>query len=238
MEPTTKTSLAIPFSIILGFGLIAVAIYFSGSSKPVTINTDTPAAPVLEKVRNIDETDYVRGNPNAQIVIIEYSDYDCPFCKEFHNTMNRIMDEYGVSGKVAWVYRQAPIAQLHPNAPKISEAALCTGELGGNDAFWSFSDLVFGERGINEPTNMTRLAEYAEMAGVNQTEFNSCLNSGRMKEKVNAQYQEGGRAGVSGTPHSFVLIGSQQAGIEGAQRYEVVKGIIDDLIGQLESSGS
>jgi len=239
MEPTTKTSLAIPFSIILGFGLIAAAIYFSGSSATSEVslaNVDAAQQKAPEKIRTVDETDYIRGNPNAPILVVEYSDYDCPYCKQYHATMERIMDEYGVGGKVAWVYRQFPISQLHPNAPKISEAALCVGELGKNDAFWTFSDLVFGERGLNDPTNMTKLAEYAGKAGVDVGSFNSCLDSGRMKDAVNKQYTEAVKAGIQGTPHSFILVGTQQVAINGAQSYEVVKGIIDDIIGQLEGA--
>ena len=63
--------------------------------------------------------------------------------------MNQIMDEYGVTGKVAWVYRQFPLDQLHPNASRISQAALCVGELGGSDAFFTFSDLIFDRRDLN-----------------------------------------------------------------------------------------
>ncbi len=238
MEPqSSKSSLAIPISIILGFALIAAAIYFTGNKAPaLNVTADNAQPQVVEKaeIRPVDETDFIRGNPNAPILIVEYSDYDCPFCKRYHDTMNQVMDEYGVSGKVAWVYRQFPIAQLHPNAPRISEAALCVGEIAGNDAFWAFSDLVFNERDINEPTNITRLPEYAVSAGANEAEFNACLNSGQMKDRVTASYNEAVAAGIQGTPHSFVLIGNQQAPIEGAQPYAVVKQIVDNLIGQLE----
>src|SRR3990167_1249729 len=126
MEPSsTKNSLAIPLSIVFGFALIAVAIYFSGMNKTVAPNTaqnngDTPVTTV-SNIPPVDETDHIKGNPNAPILIVEYSDYDCPFCKSFHETMNRIIEEYGATGKVAWVYRQFPIPQLHQNAPRISE---------------------------------------------------------------------------------------------------------------------
>lgn len=241
METTTsKSSLAIPLAIVFGFGMIAAAIYFTGGGPgtPLAVNDpNTPPAQTAEAdIRPVDETDYIKGNPNAPILIVEYSDYDCPFCKRFHETMNQIMNEYGVDGKVAWVYRQFPIAQLHPNAPRISEAALCVGEVAGNDAFWQFSDQVFQERNINEATNITRLPEYAETAGADRAEFMSCLDSGKMKEVVTASYNEAAAAGIRGTPHSFVLVGDQQAVIEGAQPYEAVKQIIDNLISQLEGT--
>ncbi|OGG66923.1 hypothetical protein A3I99_04135 [Candidatus Kaiserbacteria bacterium RIFCSPLOWO2_02_FULL_45_11b] len=241
MEPSsTKNSLAIPLSIVFGFALIAVAIYFSGMNKTVAPNTaqnngDTPVTTV-SNIPPVDETDHIKGNPNAPILIVEYSDYDCPFCKSFHETMNRIIEEYGATGKVAWVYRQFPIPQLHPNAPRISEAALCVGDIAGNDAFWTFSNLVFGERDINEPTNTTRLVDYAKTAGVENADFTSCLESGRMKSVVTEDFNGGAAAGIQGTPQSFVLIGNQQAPIEGAQPYEVVKQIVENLLGQLEGT--
>jgi protein-disulfide isomerase len=242
MEPTSnKSSIAIPIAIVFGFGLIAAAIYFSGmgstTQQVVTTPSDSAARQITKAdIRPVDETDFIKGNPNAPILIVEYSDYDCPFCKNFHETMNQIMNEYGVGGKVAWVYRQFPIAQLHPNAPRISEAALCVGEVAGNDAFWEFSDSIFEQREINEATNVTRLPEFAVSAGANREEFMACLESGKKKEVVNASLQEAFEAGIQGTPHSFVLIGNQQAPIEGAQPYEVVKQIVENLIGQLEGT--
>lgn len=241
MQPTpNNNSLAIPLAIVFGFGLIALAIYFSGFSQTAPTPTTNPTGAnevekkPLSKAKVVDDTDFIRGNPNAPIVVIEYSDYDCPFCKRFHETMNRIMDEYGVGGKVSWVYRQYPIAQLHPNAPHISEAALCVGANGGDDAFWKFSDLVFSSREINEPTNISALAGYAETAGVSKTVFDNCMQGGSQKAVIEASLQDGAGAGINGTPHSIVRVGNQEAPINGAQPYEVVKSIIDNLIKQLE----
>ncbi len=243
MEPTPTQSspLAVPLAIVFGFGLIAAAIYFSGIGGSTTATlpptTGGENAPVVQaNIKPVDENDYIKGNPNAPILIVEYSDYDCPFCKNFHETMNQIMNEYGVTGKVAWVYRQFPIPQLHPNAPRISEAALCVGEVAGNDAFWKFSDLIFEERNINEATNITRIPEYAVTAGADRDAFQACLESGTQKAVVEASFNEGAAAGIKGTPHSFVLVGNQQAAIEGAQPYEVVKQIVENLLGQLEGT--
>jgi protein-disulfide isomerase len=243
MEPQTQSSsaVAIPIAIVLGFALIALAIYFSGigqgggSAEKVTAGGENLPT-TTSKIKPVDDSDYIKGNPNAPILIVEYSDYDCPFCKNFHETMNRVMNEYGVTGKVAWVYRQFPIPQLHPNAARISEAALCVGELGGNDAFWKFSDLVFGERNLNEPTNITKLPSYAEQAGVTENDFVACIDSGRHEAKVTESVQDGAKAGINGTPHSFIVVGNQQVDIKGAQPYEVVKGMVEKLIEQLEGT--
>lgn len=233
-----SSSIATPIAIIFGFGLIALAVYFSGIGRSTTSVAPTPENDdtAVSEIRPVDSTDFIKGNPNAPIRIVEYSDYDCPYCKDFHNTMTQIMNEYGVTGKVGWVYRQLPLEQLHPNSPRISEAALCVGEIGGNDAFWKFSDRVFKEREADELTNMTRLSEYAEAAGIDKTAFMSCLDSGREKEKVAASVKDGMAAGIVGTPHSFVLVGNQTAAINGAQPYEIVKQIIENLLGQLQAA--
>ncbi len=236
--PGNSNSLAIPIAIVAGFGLIAAAIYFSGlggnNPAPAPVANPEPAPAAVGNIKPVDETDYIKGNPNAQILVVEYSDYDCPFCKQFHETMNRIMDDYGVTGKVAWVYRQFPIAQLHPNAERISQAALCVGEIGGSDAFWKYSDMIFAERELNEPTNITQLPVYAEEVGVSRDALVACLESGRHAETVQASLADGIQAGVQGTPQSYIIVGDQMEAINGAQPYSVVKQIIESLLGQLE----
>ncbi len=244
MEPSPQpSSVAVPIAIVAGFSLIALAIYFSGIGKttvstptvPVEQNTQTAQKPA-SSIKPVDETDYIRGNQNAPILIVEYSDYDCPFCKSFHETMNLIMDEYGVSGKVAWVYRQFPIAELHPNAPRLSKAALCVGEAGGNDAFWKFSDSIFMERGTNEQTNVSRLEEYATKAGVSSEAYRSCMESNRHEDTIANSLREASEAGIRSTPNSFVIVGNQQVPIEGAIPYEGMKLAIQNLVDQLEGT--
>ncbi|MCD5381197.1 MAG: DsbA family protein, partial [Candidatus Pacebacteria bacterium] len=188
------------------------------------------------KPRPIDATDYIRGNPNAPILIVEYSDYDCPFCKQYHETMNKVIDEFGISGRVAWTYRQFPLSQLHPNSPNISEAALCVGDIGGNDAFWSFTDLIFESRNFDEPTNVTKLPQYAETAGIERSDYITCMEEGRMKESVLASIEDGFNSGARGAPYTVLMVGDQEAIISGAQPYDFVKGVVENLIEQLDGT--
>lgn len=221
--------------------MIAAAIYFSGglggnsnvAGTPTTGTDDTPIA--ADSIPAVSEADHILGNPNAPIVLVEYSDFDCPFCKKYHEeTIQPLMDEYGSTGKVALVYRHFPLQQLHPNAPKLAEASECVAALGGNDAFWKFSDMIFNGREINAQTDMTKLTSYATSVGVDATEFNTCLDEGRYADKVAADQAGGLNAGVQGTPHTFVLVGDQQGSISGAQPYAMVKQLIDNLISQME----
>ena len=94
------------------------------------------------KVPKLESNDHVRGNRNAQVLLIEYSDFQCPFCQRFHATGLQVLDEYG--NDAAWVYRHFPLDQLHPQARPAAVASECVYEIGGDEAFWQFADKVFG----------------------------------------------------------------------------------------------
>lgn len=237
-----KSSLGVPIAIVIAAAIIGGAIYLSGrNSAPATPDTTsetgtaTDTEPVIEPVT---ADDHIRGNPNAPILLVEYSDYDCPFCKAFHETMQQIMGEYGADGKVAWVYRQFPLQQLHPNAPKLAAASECVAGLGGNDAFWRFTDLVFGERDTNEFTDLARLPEFAETSGVDKGQFEVCYNSGKYDDVIANDLSAAIAAGGNGTPYTVVLVGDQKGIINGAQPYANVRQIIEQLLSQIEGGGA
>lgn len=93
-------------------------------------------------VDSVTTSDYIRGDSNSRFILFEYSDYECPFCGRFHETAKEFIENH--EGEVAWVYRQFPLDELHPSTRKKSEAVLCAGKLGGNDAFWELSDALLG----------------------------------------------------------------------------------------------
>lgn len=233
-----KNSLGIPIAIVIAAALVAGAIYLSGGKGPnpqanTQINTDVEQQTPEIDVQPVTEDDHIRGNPNADILLVEYSDYDCPFCARFHETLNQIMDEYGAGGRVAWVYRHFPLQQLHPNAPRLAVAAECVAEQGGNDAFWTFTDLVF-DREVNVSTDLSKLPEFAQTAGVDPVAFEECLNSDRYNEQISGDVEEAIAAGGRGTPHTIVLVGDQHGTISGAQEFSAVKQIIDTLLSQID----
>jgi len=226
-------SLAIPIAIIIAAALIGGALFFTGEKEP--LSTIVPEKESAEtSIRPVDNTDHILGNPNAPIILVEYSDFDCPYCKQFHETMTRIITEYGANGQVAWVYRHFPLTQLHPNAALLAEASECIAELGGNDAFWTFTDTIFAERALSEQTNVARLPEFAENAGVEKDAFEACVASERHAGRVAEDAQEAVTSGGKGTPHTIVLAGNQQGLISGAQPYASVKQIIDSLLAQMD----
>src|SRR5690349_6475377 len=117
--------LSVPIAIIIAGGLIAGALYYSSTRGPLP--TVTPPAPAGDTInmKPVTSADHILGNPQADVLVVEYSDTECPFCKAFQPTLERVMQEYGPSGKVAWVYRNFPIAELHSKAPKEAEALEC-----------------------------------------------------------------------------------------------------------------
>lgn len=251
MEYNTRPlwqQLLIPAAILLGFALVAAAIYLAGVDEREPASTQTAAATAtssptaadnapeedtgdLSAVKPVTEDDHIRGPRDARITFIEYSDYDCPFCKRFHDTMRQIMAEYGDTGEVAWVYRHFPLTQLHPNAIRIAMASECVASLGGNDAFWQFSDFVFDERGINDATEMSALPDFAARAGVDRDAFTRCLDNEETRAAVDADYQNAITIGGRGTPYTVVLVDDQQLAISGARAFADLQNFIEQVLG-------
>ncbi len=228
--PSRASSWAIPAAIIIGFGFIALSIYLSDGKAPAKEDvTNEGTAPNIENIATVTAEDHIRGNPNAPIMIVEYSDYDCPHCKSFHLTMQKIIEEYGPSGKVAWTYRHFPLTSLHPSAAYIANASECVAELGGNDAFWKFTDMIFGERATNELTDLSALPAFAKDAGVNQADYEQCAKDRTYQEQVEADAANALAVGARGTPYSIIIVGDQKMVINGAETYDRLKILIDGL---------
>ena len=218
---------AIPFAIIVAGLAIAGAIYF-GDGKKATLSV--ASGQPTGAVDPVTSNDHILGNPDAKIVIVEYSDTECPFCKSFHPTMQRIINEYGNDGKVAWVYRHFPLP-FHTKAPHEAEATECVNKLGGNTKFWEYINKVFETTPGNNQLDPAELPKIAQSVGLDVTAFNKCLDSGEMKSTVEKSLASGTKAGVSGTPYSIILVNKKVvAGINGAQPYESVKAQIDELL--------
>lgn len=191
--------------------------------------TGQVAAATADDLKKRDD-DHIRGNKNARILLVEYSDLECPFCKRFHDTANQIIKEY--DGKVAWVYRHFPIDSLHSKADKEAEAIECAGELGGNDVFWKFADKIFEVTPSNNGLNLEDLPKLAGEVGLDTSKFKSCLDSGKFAQQVEEDYQHGLKVGVTGTPGNF-LVDTKTGNvgqIRGALPFEQVKPMIDSML--------
>lgn len=236
------------FSLILLIGISFVLGLIVGSlwtekqlSKAQALNAGNqiaqqPTAPSgpteeqLKKMPKVTKEDHILGNMNAKIVLVEYSDYECPFCNQFHPTIKKIKEEYG--DKVAWVYRHYPLP-FHPHAQKAAEASECVAKVGGNEAFWKFSDAAFtamatgtGDTVLSEDG----LKQLATQAGADGTKVMACVSSGEMAEKVKKHMTEGSVAGINGTPGTIIVAGDKYSLIPGALPYDQIKAQIDGLM--------
>jgi protein-disulfide isomerase len=257
MEPTTqnkttvagstpattfdKKQLITPIAIIVAGALIAFGLYTAGNSNTGSntnkdilkgaLGADKPV------VADVTKSDHVRGDRDAKIVIIEYSDTECPFCKVYHETMKKIFAEYGTDKKVAWVYRHLPLAQLHQKAEKEAEAIECATELGGEDMFWKYTDEVYATTKSNDSLDPSKLPEIGEKLGLDKTKLKACIDSGKYTQKIKESIAAGAKAGAAGTPYTVIqfkgenipLVNEDGQGL-GALPYNVMKKIIDNML--------
>jgi protein-disulfide isomerase len=218
----------VPLAIVIAGGLIAVSIYFGGGGGGLAAGTRTTPDPSSVDVPAVTAADHIVGSRDAKVVIVEYSDTECPFCKVFHNTLRQVMSDY--NGKVAWVYRQFPIAELHSKAPKEAEATECAAELGGNEGFWNFTHKLFDTTNSNDSLDPSELPRIAASVGLDVTAFNSCLASGKYKDKIAKSVNEAFAVGAGGTPYSFLISGNKKVVINGAESLAAVRAKIDALL--------
>ena len=241
----TSQVFGVPAAIVIAGALIAAAVYFGGGNLGNNAGTAgtqvannnaggqpaqpaaAPAQPTVGDIREVTSEDHIRGATNAKVTVIEYSDFECPFCKRFHPTMTQLLEEY--PNDVRWVYRQAPLAQLHAKATKEAEATECAAEQG---KFWELTDLIFEVTPSNDGLNLDDLPKLAGQAGVpNIQQFQSCLDSGKYAQHVQDDLADAQSAGLRGTPYSVVLApNGEKFPISGAQPYASVKQIVDQAL--------
>jgi len=187
-----------------------------------------PTAETLAALPAVSDDDYIRGDKNADIVLVEYSDYECPFCNRFHPTTKQILEEFD---NVALVYRHYPLP-FHPLAQKAAETAECVGKVGGNDAFWAYTDALFASaEGTGGTLSQEMLDEAITASGASTAQVTACVEAGEMKERVTAQSTAGGAAGISGTPGTVIVVkGEPKELIPGALPFDQVKTMIEKYL--------
>ena len=241
---TMKTFLQIHLVVLIVNTLVLVAIFSGGDLlsignggydeyKPsVDSGADSGAgsgadsgadsgARVIE-VLSVKDGEPVSGNKNSEILLVEYSDFECPFCSSFHPTAKRAVDELGI----AWVYRHFPLS-FHQTAEEGSIIAECVKDNLGNDEFLSFVDGVF-ENGTG---NLDLYKSLGKREGLSDLQINTCLASDEYKSRVQNSLKEGSGIGVRGTPGAFIINRSTNkvAEVPGAVGFDTLRGIIDSV---------
>jgi len=184
-----------------------------------------------ENVKKVSKEDHIRGNTDAILSLIEYSDFECPFCKRFHPTAQKVVDAN--NGKVNWIYRHYPLSFHNPLATQQALASECAAEIGGNDVFWKYTDKIFEiTRSNGRGMTKDQLTEIASDLKIDENTFQNCLDSEKYQARIRQDIKEGSKAGVTGTPGSILL--NNKTGearfVKGAQPFESVQAVIDEML--------
>ena len=235
----TGNKYLLPIAVIVGGLFIAGAVMWSGS-RPAPTGQQAGSQQVgtqpsgLRKV-SIDD-DPVLGDKNAPVTIVEFSDYECPFCqRSFNDVLPGLKKNYIDTGKVKLVFRDFPLS-FHANAHKEAEAAECARSQGDDSTYYMFHDKIFTQTTSNGTgLALTQLPVIAKSLGLNVSQFQQCLDSGTFKAEVDKDISDGSAAGVAGTPAWFIGKSSKDGVIEGqyingAYPYANFQSAIDELL--------
>ncbi|MDE1919396.1 MAG: thioredoxin domain-containing protein [Patescibacteria group bacterium] len=219
-----KRSLTIPIAIAVGGVIIAAAVYIS-VPKIFPASPDHP-----DLVRPVMPSDHILGNPAAPAMIVVYCDFDSSFCKDFDDTLHQLIANEGANGKVAVVFREFPLSELHPNALSHARAAECAAQAGGNDGFWKFEEALFR----NQPVDPLRYGAFASALGIPGGAFASCFADAAtaVDPRIQADRKNALDMGANGTPYSILLVaGKPPVVMSGAYPYQAVQQLVDDTLG-------
>ncbi len=202
----------------LNLGNAAVgAIAAAPVVNPDSYAPDAPAGPVDIA---ITDKDHIRGNKDAKVTLVEFSDFQCPYCSRHEPTMTQALTEY--KDKIRVIYKHFPLESIHPFARAAAEASECAAEQG---KFWEYHDELFNNQ---DKFANDYFGEAAKQLGLDTNKFNACVTTNKGKAKVDADYQQGIQAGVQGTPQTFV----NGVGLSGAIPYASLKTQIDAALAE------
>ena len=225
---SNKSGYGVPVAVIMAGFIIAGAVFLSGGSSSNNSGSGGGSGNTVRYVesrgfRIPDGSDHIRGNLSASISVVEFSDFECPFCARLHPTLARIVKE---NNDVKWIYRHFPLSSIHSRALSAARASECIARLGGNDNFWEFTDAAF--------QNQRRLGNswYRGMAasfGIGSEEFENCMDDKSIAQDVKNDLNEATKSGGRGTP--FVVVVSPSGRIttfSGALPYDSIANIIQE----------
>ncbi len=222
---TKKLELTTPVAVLASGILIALAVLYVGMNPtPATVANDPDALPVDANVSAPSSGDHIQGSVNAPIVLVEYSDFQCPFCSMLHPTLKSLVDNS--KGQVAWVMRNYPLSSIHPQANPAANAAECIAEQLGSDGYFAYADMVFSNQSKLNPAYSRTVAQ---QLGANMGSYDSCIASSKHQSTIDAQSNEAQANGGSGTPFTVVVGGGKQVPISGAVPLSVFQSVISQL---------
>jgi protein-disulfide isomerase len=225
---STSTAIIIG-ALLISFSHIGYGILMSDAQSNGTAKSE------LFKGRPIDATDLATGKTNSDVIVVEYSDTECPFCAQLHPTMKKLQEQYG--SKVSFVYRYFPLTQIHPDAFDEARAVYCVGKIGGAQKRMDYINEMFtykiGKQNMVLPKGGRE--SLAKNIGIDGKAFDSCMQSSEPGDAVNASTQDGITAGVEGTPATFILTKTRKGYevvslVSGARPYEYFKATVEEAL--------
>ena len=203
--PDKKFELSPAVSILIAGVIIAGSIVFvnqhpSGQAPNVAAANAANAAPTKLDIRKPSSKDRIIGSPNAPIVLVEYSDFQCPFCTMIYPTLKKIVSNS--NGQIAWVMRELPLTSIHPQAEPAANAAECIAEQLGNDAYWKYADAVYANQSKLSPEYSAQLAS---QLGADSAKFSTCVSTKQYQSLIDADSNEAISNGGNGTPFTIVV---------------------------------
>ena len=197
-QPTAGNVYLVPGAIIVAGLLIAGAVVYSNAPRSTSPDRNT-AAIGGSIAGDLSDDDPLLGDPQAPVTMVEFGDFQCPFCRRlFETTLSDIKEKYVATGKVKFIYRDFPLSSIHSEAEKAAEAGECADEQG---KFWALHDLLYERQ---DALGVANYKKWAAEIGLNAQQFNECLDSGKYAEEVAKDLADGQAAGVNGTPATFI----------------------------------
>lgn len=213
--------LSTPIAIVIAGIVIALAIMYVGKNGTPSLARELPTNALRADARPVDETDHVFGSRDADVMLIEYSDFECPFCSKIHPRLAEIVENS--NGKVAWTYRHFPLTSIHTQALPTAIASECVAKLKGNDAFWAFAAATFSAPGLEDGVSLS----FAKALGIPEVQLRACIADPAHETRVRAEFDEAIALGAQGTPFVVVLhANGNKTSFSGALPKEYIEQII------------
>lgn len=202
MSEEKKFELSPSVSIIIAGVIIAGTIMLVNKTpaQQVTAAAAPAAQPANLNIRPPAATDHIIGSPSAPIVLVEYSDFQCPFCAMIYPTLKTIVASS--NGQIAWVQRDFPLSSIHPNAEPAANAAECIAALAGNSAYWQFADAIFADQ---SKMSDAYYAALAKQFGADPAKYKACVSAKTYQSAIDADTSEAEQNGGNGTPFTVVV---------------------------------
>jgi protein-disulfide isomerase len=190
-------------SILIAGVIIAGAIIYTNHHSTTAVADTTGAAAGTTASANVpapSSSDHIIGSPTAPIVMVEYSDFQCPYCQMIYPSLKQIQSTS--NGQIAWVMREFPLYQIHPQAMPAANAAECIAAQLGNTGFWKYADTVFNNQASLNPDYSTSLAK---QFGANMDQYNSCVTNSTYLSKIQQETTDAENSGGNGTPFTVII---------------------------------